>query len=126
MRHYRNFKEAKKFARQLDLTSHKEWVKYCKSNAKPLDIPYNPDREYKHKDWTNFGDWLGTNTVANKNRDFSPFEGAREFARTLGLKTVGEWAKYSKSGKLSLIELLKTDKTTIRGHFRWKTQLYIV
>ena len=86
MRQYRDFNEARRFLRQLNLTSHKEWVKYCKSHYKPLDIPYNPDREYKHKDWISWGDWLGTENVASKNKRYLPFKEAREVIPSLNLK----------------------------------------
>ena len=55
-------------------------------------ISYHPVQEKKYKkDWTNYGDWLGTNTVANKNRDFLPFQEARGFVSKLGLNSQLEW-----------------------------------
>jgi hypothetical protein len=93
----RDFNEARKFARQLNLTSHKEWVKYCKSGYKPLDISYNPDREYKHKGWMSWGDWLGTGNLASKNKKYLPFKEAREIIRSLNLKTTKEFQAYQKS-----------------------------
>ena len=96
MRQYRDFNEARKFARQLNLTSHKEWAKYCKS-GKPVDIPYNPDREYKHKGWISWGDWLGTENVASKNKKYLPFKEAREVIRSLNLKNGKEFKAYLKS-----------------------------
>ena len=97
MRQYRDFNEARRFVRQLNLTSHKEWVKYCKSHYKPLDIPYNPDREYKHKDWISWGDWLGTENVASKNKRYLPFKEAREVIPSLNLKNGIEFKAYLKS-----------------------------
>ena len=90
LRQYRDFNEARKFARQLNLTSHKEWTKYCKS-GKPVDIPYNPDREYKHKAWISWGDWLGTENVASKNKKYLPFKESREVIRSLNLKNGKEF-----------------------------------
>ena len=42
-------------------------------------------------------DWLGTNTIANQDREYLPFEEAREFVRNLKLKTSVEWQAYSRS-----------------------------
>ena len=71
---------------------------YCKSGNKPDDIPQKPERTYK-KDWGGVGDWLGTGTVAHKDRVFRPFAESREFVRSLELKTGKEWRAYCKSGK---------------------------
>ena len=46
------------------------------------------------KGWNGWRDFLGTKPVK-----WRPFEKAREFVRTLGLKNGKEWYEYSKSGK---------------------------
>ena len=48
----------------------------------------------KQGTWKSWGDFLGTGY-----REYRPFEEAREFVRTLGLKSISEWTKYAKSGK---------------------------
>jgi hypothetical protein len=92
---FRSFKEAREFARSLNLKNQREWFDYCKSGNKPDDIPANPTRSYK-KDFKGYGDWLGTGTVRTKQ--FHPFKEAREFAISLNLKTQKEWAEYCASG----------------------------
>ena len=94
---YRSFKEAREFARSLGLKNTKEWREYNKSGKRPNDLPKAPEHAYKNKGWTTWGDFLGTGNVREK--DFLPFEEAREFVRSLGLKGQKEWAEYSKSGK---------------------------
>jgi len=98
-RKWRSFEEARKFIRKLKLKSETEWRKYCKSGKKPLDIPYHPDRTYK-KEWRNWGDWLGTKSVANQKRKFRLFSEARAYVRKLELKSKTQWMKYLKSKKL--------------------------
>jgi hypothetical protein len=93
---YLSFEEARNFVRSLNLKSQSEWFEYCKSDNKPDNIPSNPNRTYIG--WVNWGDWLGTFTIAPQNKDFLPFEEARIFARNLNLKTWDEWQKYCKSG----------------------------
>ena len=44
------------------------------------------------------GDWLGTEKIANRYREFLPFREARTYARSLGLKSGAEWSRYCKSG----------------------------
>lgn len=66
-----------------------------KSGARPSDIPASPRGVYE--EWAGFGDWLGTGRCAV----FRPFEEAREFARSLGLKSQVEWNAWRKSNRPS-------------------------
>ena len=95
---FRPFKEARQFARSLGLKGRKEWEEYSKSGKRPKDIPSNPQLTYK-AEWKGFGDWLGTGNIASHNKVYRSFKEAREFARSLGLKSHKEWREYSKSGK---------------------------
>jgi hypothetical protein len=95
-RNFRPYKEAREFARSLNLKAQKEWYAYCKSGNKPNDIPQNIRTIYKN-DFKGWGDWLGTGTIATKYRVFRSFTEAREFARALNLKGQKEWFEYTKS-----------------------------
>jgi hypothetical protein len=97
-RKYDSFAIAKKIVRALNLEGQKEWRKFAKTKNKPETIPSNPEEVY-NKEWTNWGDWLGTNTVANQNKEFQNFEKVREFAQKLNFKNRTEWEQYSKSGR---------------------------
>ena len=78
---YRPFKEARKFARSLNLKSWQEWTVYSKSGKKPNDIPGNPNQTYGNKGWKDMGDFLGTGRIATKNRKYWSFKEARKFAQ---------------------------------------------
>ena len=60
----------------------------------------NPDKAYSELGWTNWGDWLGTRSVASRLKKFLGFEKARTYSKNLKLKNVNEWRAYCKSGKL--------------------------
>ena len=94
---YRSFEEAGNFVRTLNLKNREEWRDYCKSGNKPDDIPTEPWNTYK-KDYTRWGDFLGTGTISNRDKTYRSFEETREFVRSLGLKSAREWEKYSSSG----------------------------
>lgn len=96
---FRPFHEARKYVHSLQLRSHADWRAYCKSGAKPVDIPYNPGTAYGEDGWKDLGDWLGTGTVANRYRRFRSFQEARQFVRCLGFASVSEWLEYRKSGE---------------------------
>lgn len=97
-RKYRNFDEARKFVRSLGLRSADEWRAYCDgvlSDKAPLpeDIPRTPRAVYE-TEWTNLGDWLGTDRIATQNRRYRDFNSAREFVRLLKLRNAKEWFLY--------------------------------
>ena len=92
-----SFEEAREFARSLNFKSRREWERWSKSEDKPLNIPSKPERVYEDKGWVGYGDFLGNGNTSNKDREYLSFEEAREFARTLNLKSTKEWYKWSKS-----------------------------
>jgi superfamily II DNA or RNA helicase len=95
---FRSFTKARDYVHTVGLKTRREWRVYCKSGKKPDDIPSNPPKTYKEQ-WKGWGDWLGTGTIAPSQREYWPFEKAREYARKLGLKTRKEWLEYCRSGK---------------------------
>jgi len=95
---YLPFEDAKQYVRSLGLKSQKEWQSWSKSGEKPDSIPADPGNTYKAKGWEGFGDWLGTERIANQDREFLPFEEARNYVRSLGIKSAEEWAEWYKSG----------------------------
>ena len=103
LRTFRPFHEAREFARKLKLKNVAEWNAFTKGHIPrlgklPADIPTNPQNSYTDKDWMNWGDWLGTGTIAPKNRSYQTFRDARKFAGELGLKSRSEWGAFCKGG----------------------------
>ncbi|MEN9535520.1 MAG: hypothetical protein RIR37_793, partial [Verrucomicrobiota bacterium] len=96
-RHWRPFVEARAFVRSLKLSSHVEWMDFCRSGKRPDDIPSNPQNIYEDNGWISLGDWLGTGYVAK--RQWRPFVEARVFARSLNLSNFKEWIEFCRSGK---------------------------
>lgn len=94
---YRPFNDARQFVRKIGLKSKEEWSNWAKSDLRPVDIPSSPSNTYKNQGWINWGDWLGTNRVANQNRTYRDFENSREFVRSLQLKNQTEWIIWAKS-----------------------------
>ena len=98
-KNFYSFKEAKKYVHKLKLQNYEEWLVWAKSEKRPSFIPHSPERVYKKEGWKSLGDWLGTNTVAPKDKQFLPFDKAKKFARNLNLKTVKEWQNWAKTKK---------------------------
>jgi superfamily II DNA or RNA helicase len=101
LREYLPFEEARSFVRLLKLKGQHEWREFCKGELTekgllPANIPAAPDRIYATEGWKGFGDWLGTGTIAPRDREYLPFEEAREFVRSLKLKNQKEWNAFCK------------------------------
>lgn len=101
LRKYRPFLKARTFSRSLKLKSGSEWRAFCNGDIPrlgwlPKDIPTNPHRTYAEKGWKGMGDWLGTDTIAPRLRQYRPFRQARAFARSLKLKSWTEWSAFCK------------------------------
>jgi len=97
---YRPFIEARNFARSLNLKGDDDWKEFSKSVNRPSDIPSAPWEKYRNQGWKGMGDFLGTFTIASRNRVFKPFQEARNFAHSLKLEKQFEWKELCKSGKL--------------------------
>jgi hypothetical protein len=92
----RPFKQARAYARGLNLENAKDWFAHCQSGKKPDDIPTHPGNVYANAGWEGFGDWLRT---GRRRVGWRSFVKARGFVRSLGLKTQVDWSAYCRSGK---------------------------
>ena len=52
------FDQALRVARQLRLVSSTEWQLWCKSGARPANMPANPDQVYVHDGWRGWEHFL--------------------------------------------------------------------
>jgi very-short-patch-repair endonuclease len=93
---WRDFKQAREWARTLGLMTDKDWREYRK-NGLPADIPSNPDREYKHLDeWVDMRDFLGNTNPSQNKIEWLSYLQAQEWAFSEGIKTQVEWRKRAK------------------------------
>ena len=96
---WRNFKNAREFARSLQLGTTNQWKNYSKGevpNLPPLpsDVPTDPYTVYQDAGWKGYRDWLGN--------EYRNFKAAREFAHSLHLETRTHWEKYTKGERPDL------------------------
>ena len=96
---FRPFKEALVYARSLKLKGEKEWTEWCKSEARPDNVPSNPNEFYKHEGWQGHGHWLGFgNAGGKKDQQCRPFKEALVHARSLKLKSLKGWEAWRMTG----------------------------
>jgi len=65
---------------------------------KPRNIPFSPEKVYKHKGWISAGVFLGTGNISSNRKQFLSFEKAKECAIELYFSSKNEWRDYCKSG----------------------------
>ena len=75
------FEDALAVARSLGLTSEKEWRAWCKSGARPANMPSSPHKTYKHEGWQGYGHWL--NSCNHMTIQFLSFEQGLAVAQLL-------------------------------------------
>ena len=98
-RKFSSYKEAKDFVKALGISGQSEWKKFVKTGKIPPEIPKDPQGAYMYKGWISWGNFLGTGSIAPKNKKFRSFTDSKQFARALGFHNVREWEIYCKSGK---------------------------
>jgi len=90
---FRKYEDAKRLAISLSLKTRQEWLEWCKSDAKPADIPIYPNNAYPNE-WVNWQDWLGSETRSTRNRFYKSYEDAKTFIHTLELSTRDEYVEW--------------------------------
>ena len=86
---WRDFEEAREYVRSLGLRDYDDYYDWAMSEDRPPDIPRSPNWAYE-EEWADWQDWLG---------GYRSYEEAREFVRSLGLRTAKEWHDYCASGQ---------------------------
>ena len=97
-RRFKTFKETKTYAKNLGFKRKEDWISWAKSNERPYDTPADPVNVYS-AEWQGWGDFLGTNRIANEDRRFKTFEDARAYAKDLGFERKKDWEKWAKSSE---------------------------
>jgi hypothetical protein len=85
-----DFEEAREYVRSLGLRDYWEYYEWAMSEARPPGIPLHPYLAYKEEGWYDLQDFL---------RGYRSYEEAREFVRSLGLRSAKEWHEYCSSGQ---------------------------
>jgi hypothetical protein len=90
------FKEARTYARALNLRSRNQWNQWAVSRKRPLRIPTHPEATYVEEGWIDYSDWLGTPIFKSEKKEYRDYEQARDFVHSLNLANVKEWNAWKK------------------------------
>ncbi len=95
-REYISFEDSKKYAKNLNFKSRKDWLEFTKAGLNPKNIPSKPERVYKSDGWKGMGDFLGNNNLSNKDKKYRTFSEVKEFVKQNGIKSAKEWRTFIK------------------------------
>jgi superfamily II DNA or RNA helicase len=96
IRKMKSYEDAKKFVHKLKLKNTREYIEAYKNKKLSEDIPRHPDRKYKNE-FKNWGEFLGTGTIAPQSMQFRSFEESKKYAKSLNFKTRQEWFDHIKT-----------------------------
>ena len=95
---YLEFNIAKPLIHNLDIKTVKEWNESFKKKLIPAGIPRNPNREYVNE-WINWGDWLGTNAVAAKDKQFLSYKDCKEYVNKHNINSKDKFIAWQNKNK---------------------------
>eukprot|EP00898_Chlorokybus_atmophyticus_P006938 jgi/Chlat1/7245/Chrsp58S06888 len=80
------------------MKTREEYREWSRKNVRPPDIPGDPAKVYKNAGWISWMDFLGTCKGRPAHVVFRPFEEARAYVWTLGIKSIDDYYKWAASG----------------------------
>jgi len=95
---YLPFEKARTIMRKLHLKNREAYLRWSASDKRPKTIPASPEKVYRHTGWIDLSDWLGTKNAGRKKKKRLPYEQAKAYVQSIGLKTQNDFFKWRKSG----------------------------
>ena len=99
VQNWMDYDDALKIVHSKGLKSMKEWFEYTKSDTFAILIPKTPASVYK-AEWKNWGEWLGTFTIAPQKMIFTDFESAKLMLKKLNIQNTDDWKRLRKLNKI--------------------------
>ena len=98
-RNYFNFEEAKKHVKKLKIKSATDFREKRKNKIISSRMPPKPYNYYS-SDWISWGDFLGTDYVAGRNRQYLDFEKAKEKIKNHNISSRKKYHSWIKNSKI--------------------------
>jgi hypothetical protein len=92
------YEQAKAYVQAIGIKTWQEYVNWSASGERPDIIPAAPDKAYyEFKSW---GEFLGTDRVANQNKEFWNYKQAKEYLQALNIRSKRQFDELCKSGTI--------------------------
>ena len=93
-----SFSQAKAFIQTQDIQSAAGFNAWKKKGLKPANFPSRPEKIYK-ENWTSWGDFLGTENLSTRGREWMSYGEAKTYIQAQGIKTHEEFDQWTRSGQ---------------------------
>ena len=94
-----SFEDAQKLAQSMKIESRDHYRLLRKKGLLP-NMPATPERTYRDKGWTTWGDFTGSGNVSNNNKELFSFEDAQKLAQSMKIETKNHYRKLKKDNLL--------------------------
>lgn len=86
--------------KNLNVKSKLEWRNLVLENKVPYNIPNRPERYYKNRGWTNWGDFFGTDNKGTHNVNYLNYVESKKYVQEniKEIKTFKQWSISRKNG----------------------------
>ena len=91
------YKKSSDYVKSLGLKSGLEFRMNWRAGLLPKEIPGNPRAVYKNSGWKSMNEFIG-----KKSNQFASFSEAKEYVKSLGLKSNKEYFTFVRLGKMKL------------------------
>jgi len=88
-RNWLSYSETKAYVQALGLKTQHEYFKWRDSGKRPETIPSSPNRTYK--EFESWGEFLGTNRIANQCQKYWNYDRAKSFLKVLQIKSTNHY-----------------------------------
>ena len=110
---FATYDDAVAWVRSNGITTQKQW----RETERPDNIPAAPDRIYRDE-WTTWGDFFGTDKVANQNRTFVTYDEVVAWVRSNGITTLNQWRETERPDNIPAVpERIYRNEWTSWGDF---------
>jgi predicted RecB family nuclease len=93
-----SYEQTKTYIQAIGIRSWQEYMNWSVSGERPLNIPAAPDKAYF--EFEGWGKFLGTDRVANQNKEFWGYEEAKKFIATLNIRSKSQFIALCKNDSL--------------------------
>ena len=93
-----SYEHAKAYVQTIGIKTWQEYVNWSKSGERPVNVPAAPDKAYH--EFESWGEFLGTQRIANQKKEFWNYQQATEYLATLNIRSKNQFITLCKNGTI--------------------------
>jgi len=93
-----SYEHAKAYVQTIGIKTWQEYVNWSKSGERPINVPAAPDKAYH--EFESWGEFLGTQRIANQKKEFWNYQQAMEYLAPLNIRSKSQFITLCKNGTI--------------------------